>query len=164
MGHGEPVTPIFPHSDYCTGIAGSCAILLALLYRAEKGGSYSIDLALNYYSAWLINSVGTYPNEVFDHVWAENGRPVYHHWHNNVVTLPETLWRLRSGPGGKRIFKPEFFEDRRAPGILGEKKIRCVKPVAEWGDVVKLGFNIGTRGNGIDAPYWPDDLMQERMS
>ncbi|KAK5987469.1 Acetyl-coenzyme A transferase nodX [Cladobotryum mycophilum] len=161
MGHGEPVTPIFPHSDYCTGIAGSCAILLALLRRAEKGGSYCIDLALNYYSTWLIKSVGTYPDEVFDHMWAENGRPIYHHWHNNGVTLPETLWRLRNGPGGKRLFNPEFFEDRSAPGILGEKKIRCVKPVAEWEGVVKLGFNVGTRGNGVDAPCWPDDLSQE---
>jgi crotonobetainyl-CoA:carnitine CoA-transferase CaiB-like acyl-CoA transferase len=66
MGLGEPVTPIFPHGDYCSGITGSISILLALLRRGETGGSFTVDLALNYYNAWLIRSVGTYPSEVFD--------------------------------------------------------------------------------------------------
>ncbi|KAK1238202.1 hypothetical protein MKX08_002781 [Trichoderma sp. CBMAI-0020] len=161
MGIDEPVTPIFPHSDYCTGVAGSCAVLLALLRRAEKGGSYSIDLSLNYYSTWLIRSVGTYPPEVFDKVWAEHGRPVYRHWHNNGVSAPETVKRLKSGPASERILRPEFFEDRRSPSVLGEKMFRAVKGVADWGGVVDLRYNVGTRGNGIDAARWPDDLTQE---
>ena len=99
MGHGDPVTPIYPHCDYCTGIAGSCAVLIALLRRAEKGGSYCIDLALNYYSSWLIKSVGTYPPAVWDKLWAEHGKVVYQYWHNNGITAPEVLQRMRAGPG-----------------------------------------------------------------
>lgn len=166
----EPVTPIFPHSDYCTGIAGSCAIIIALLRRAETGGSYSIDLALNYYSTWLIRSVGTYPLHVWDKLWAEcGGRPVYRHWVNNGITVPKTLGALRSGPGGAILFRDEFFEDRAAPGTLGpNKKIRCVKGVADWnGAAVRLGFNVGTRGNGVDAARWPllpeEDLEMENI-
>ncbi|RSL77688.1 hypothetical protein CEP51_008829 [Fusarium floridanum] len=161
MGHGDPVTPLFPHSDYCTGIAGSCAVLLAILRRAESGGSYCIDLALNYYSAWLIRSVGTYPAEVFAKVWAEHDNAVYQHWHNNGVSVPQVLSRLRSGPASKRLFRPEFFEERVSPSVFGDKKFRCVKGVADWHGVVKLGYNVGTRGNGVDAPKWPEDLMQE---
>ncbi|RFU76509.1 l-carnitine dehydratase [Trichoderma arundinaceum] len=161
MGHDEPVTPIFPHSDYCSGIAGSCAVLLALLRRAEKGGSYSIDLSLNYYSTWLIRSVGTYSSEVFDKVWAEHGRPVYRYWHNNGISAPETVKRLKSGPASKRILRPEFLEDRHSPSVLGEKVFRTVKGVADWGGVVDLRYNVGTRGNGVDAARWPEDLTQE---
>ena len=162
LGHGEPVQPIFQHIDYGTGMSGTCAILIALLRRGEQGGSYTIDLALNYYSTWLINSVGEYPREVFEKVWAENGSPVWHHYHNNALTAPETMKTLRAGKGGKRLFKPEFFEDRSAPGILGKKKFRHIKPIAQWPlDTVQPGYKIGVRGNGVDAPYWPKDFSVE---
>lgn len=74
---GEPVTPVFPNSDYMTGIAGTVAILTALLRRAEKGGSYKVDLALNYYNQWLVESVGEYPTQVWDDVWSRNGKKVF---------------------------------------------------------------------------------------
>lgn len=46
MGHDEAVVPVFPNSDYCTGIAGCTAILQALIRRAEEGGSYGVDASL----------------------------------------------------------------------------------------------------------------------
>jgi crotonobetainyl-CoA:carnitine CoA-transferase CaiB-like acyl-CoA transferase len=165
MGHGEPVQPIFPHSDYCTGISGTCAILVALLRRGEKGGSYAIDLALNYYTTWLVNSVGEYPREVFERVWGEHDNRVWHNWHANSVTGPETVKKLRAGIGGERLFKPEHFEDRSAPGILGKKKFRHIKSVAQWpSGTIEPGFRIGTRGNGVDAAHWPSDLTVEIVS
>lgn len=105
--------------------------------------------------------MGTYSPEVFDKVWAEHGRPVYRYWHNNGVSAPETVKRLKSGPASERILRPEFFEDRRSPSVLGEKLFRAVKGVADWRGVVDLGYNVGTRGNGVDAARWPDDLSQE---
>lgn len=45
MGHDEPVTPVFPNSDFCTGVAGVCAVLNALLRRGEDGGSYRVDVS-----------------------------------------------------------------------------------------------------------------------
>jgi crotonobetainyl-CoA:carnitine CoA-transferase CaiB-like acyl-CoA transferase len=47
MGNDEAVIPVFPNSDYCTGIAGSRAVLQALMEQAEKGGSYLVDTSLN---------------------------------------------------------------------------------------------------------------------
>ena len=165
LGHGEPVTPIFPHADYCTGISGTCAILIALLRRGEQGGSYAVDLALNYYSTWLVNHVGEYPRPVFEKVWDEHERRVWRHYHHNAVTGPETMKKLRVNEGGKRLFKPQFFELRDAPGILGEKKFRQVKPVARWPEgTVQPGYKIGTRGNGVDAARWPADLSVEVVS
>ncbi len=77
LENGEPVTPVFPNSDYMTGIAGTVAILTALLRRAAKGGSYKVDLALNYYNQWLVESVGEYPSQVWDDLWSRNGRKVF---------------------------------------------------------------------------------------
>lgn len=46
MGNDEAVTPVFPNSDYCTGISGCVAVLHALIRRSEEGGSYNIDVSL----------------------------------------------------------------------------------------------------------------------
>jgi hypothetical protein len=165
MGLNEPVTPIFPHSDYCSGITGSIGILLALLRRGEKGGSFTVDLALNYYNAWLIRSVGTYPRDYFDKVWGESDRKVYRHFHNNSITVPEVVGRLKQGPAAKRIFKPEFWVDRPAVATMGpQKKIRVVKGIADWNGAVNLDYNVGTRPNGVDAAKWPEDLSVEVVS
>lgn len=164
MGHDEPVIPIFPHSDYCTGIVGSCAILIALLRWAEKGGSYAVDLALNYYTTWLVESVGEYPRPVFERVWQAHGRRVWRSHNRNLETAMATVENLREGVGGTSLLRPDFFEDRMAPGILGEKKFRHVKSVARWpAGTVEPGFRVGTRGNGVDAARWPEDLSVESV-
>jgi crotonobetainyl-CoA:carnitine CoA-transferase CaiB-like acyl-CoA transferase len=46
MGNDEPVTPVFPNSDFCTGTVGVSAILDALLRRGAEGGSYKVDVRL----------------------------------------------------------------------------------------------------------------------
>lgn len=46
MGNNEAVTPIFPNSDYCTGVAGVCAVLDALIKKSELGGSFTLDVSI----------------------------------------------------------------------------------------------------------------------
>lgn len=77
LKENEAVTPVFPNSDYMTGIAGVTGILSALMQQAEKGGSYKVDVALNYYNQWLADSVGEYPEEIWQDVWKRNGSEVY---------------------------------------------------------------------------------------
>lgn len=45
MGLDEPVTPVFPNSDFCTGVAGVVGVLGALVQRAEKGGGAVVDVS-----------------------------------------------------------------------------------------------------------------------
>ncbi|KPI34741.1 Succinate--hydroxymethylglutarate CoA-transferase [Cyphellophora attinorum] len=157
MGLDEPVTPIFPHSDFATGIAGTCAVLQALIERGEKGGNFLIDTALNYANQWLVKHVGEYPKEVWEDVWAANGKPVFRHWHNTGVILPAHL-KLCAQQG---LFEKRHFEVRKS-GALGGLPMRMVKPVLQYLDGhVELGFNVGTRGNGVDAARWPEDLLNE---
>ncbi|KAJ9635543.1 hypothetical protein H2201_003201 [Coniosporium apollinis] len=156
---GEAVTPVFPNSDYMTGIAGVCGILTALMRRGEKGGSYKVDVALNYYNQWLANSVGEYTGETWETLWGRNGREVFRSYHGMTYTIPRVLDMIQKNSGDV-VFNPKFFEDRdsKALGV----KIRTVKPIINFdGGEIDLGFNVGTRGNGKDQPRWPDDLLSE---
>ena len=45
MGRDEPVTPVFPNSDFCTGTSGVIGVLNALLRRGAEGGSYKVDVS-----------------------------------------------------------------------------------------------------------------------
>lgn len=54
MGNDEPVTPIFPNSDYCTGIIGVAGVLDALVRRASDGGSFRVDVSYPLESSRII--------------------------------------------------------------------------------------------------------------
>ena len=61
------------------------------------------------------------------------------------------------------MFKDEFFEDRESKnrGV----KIRTAKPMIKFPEgEVQLGYNVGTRTNGVDEPRWPEDLSVEVVS
>ena len=114
--------------------------------------------ALNYYSQWLIQSVGEYPPDVWNEVWRKNNSPVFHNYHSMQYTLPVMI-KLLYTHDQQTLLKPEFFESRKSKAIGHE--FTQVRPIAQFGDEVKLEFNVGTRGNGHDQPYWPTDLSVE---
>jgi len=59
-----------------------------------------------------------------------------------------------------KLLAPSYFEDRESKAIGAT--VRTVKPIVKFdNDQVELKYNVGTRGNGKDAPWWPDDLMIE---
>lgn len=61
------------------------------------------------------------------------------------------------------LFNPEFFEIRESKAL--NASVRMVKPVINFAEsTIKLGYNIGTRGNGHDLPRWPEDLMTEELN
>ncbi|KAK2772124.1 putative alpha methylacyl-CoA racemase [Colletotrichum kahawae] len=163
MGHDAAVTPVFPNSDYCTGVCGSAAVLDALVKRSEQGGSYGIDhleqVALNYYSQWLVRSCGTYPEDVWTELWQRHGSPVFRHYHAMSYLLPSVMKLLREHDAAT-LFNPAFFQERHAEAI--NTTFSQVKPIAQFtaGDV-QLGYQVGTRGNGVDCPRWPTSLSVE---
>lgn len=74
-------------------------------------------------------------------------------------TLPRTLGLLKQHDSDS-LLKPEFFEPRESKAV-GTTFIQ-VKPIAQFPNgEVELGYNIGTRGNGVDDPVWPEDLSVE---
>jgi hypothetical protein len=100
-----------------------------------------------------------YPKEVWDDVWQRNGQQVFRHYHNMGYTLPRFMQMLKANAGDV-VLRPEFFETRYS-GAIG-KGVSCPKPVIQYpGGKVELKYNVGTRGNGVDQPRWPEDLMTE---
>jgi hypothetical protein len=76
-----------------------------------------------------------------------------------AYTVPRYLAMIRQHSANK-LLQPSFFEDRQS-GILGID-IRTVKPIIQFQNSdVNLRYNVGTRGNGTDAPQWPEDLSVE---
>lgn len=59
----------------------------------------------------------------------------------------------------KIVMNPSFFEEREAKAI--NSKVVAVKPIVDYSNQIKLGYNVGTRGNGKDKPMWPSDLTVE---
>lgn len=76
------------------------------------------------------------------------------------VTLFHVFKKLTENPLGARIFNPDFFELRENKAI--GFPIRTVKPILDFpGGIVELGYNMGSRGNGVDEARWPKDLLTE---
>lgn len=74
------------------------------------------------------------------------------------VTLPAYIEMLKKN--GPNVFNPDFFElrDSKALGI----NLRVVKPVLNFPDGrIRPGYNVGTRGNGVDDAKWPNNLLEE---
>lgn len=70
------------------------------------------------------------------------------------------MMKLLHAHDEEALFRPEFFEEveTKALGIT----LVQVGPVARWEEgKVELRYNVGTRGNGVDAPRWPEDLSVE---
>jgi hypothetical protein len=113
---------------------------------------------------WLINSVGTYPEPVWQAIRDRMGRPVWRHTDSMGETLPAMFALLRKHAGDV-LFQDAFFVERPAPALKGgDVVIRSVRPVCKWTDEAKgvqPGFNVSTRGNGVDAARWPEDLMTQ---
>jgi len=58
------------------------------------------------------------------------------------------------------IFNPAFFENRENKAI--GYPVHTVKPILRFPQgFVKPGYNIGSRGNGVDKAEWPEDLLTE---
>lgn len=65
--------------------------------------------------------------------------------------------------GDKGFLREEFFQTIHS-GALGVD-IRCVGPFMTFPNgEIKLGYNVGTRGNGLDKARWPADLATEVLT
>ncbi|KAF9057038.1 hypothetical protein BJ165DRAFT_3656 [Panaeolus papilionaceus] len=175
LGAEGPVSPKFPHADYSTGVAGATGMLHAITQRAEKGGSFVVDVALNYYSQWLINACSVYPPDIWESLRTSYPGLQFNFSDSMVFDMATTAIRAMSeysdsrntapvpemnSKGNDSIFREEFFEVRENKAI--GKSAKAVKTVLNFvNGTVKPGYNVGFRGNGVDKARWPKDLMTE---
>jgi hypothetical protein len=151
VGVEEPITPVFPNSDFCTGTAGAIAVLQALIEKSQKGGSYVIDCALNYYSQWLVDKVGTYSDDMWKTLWETNGKLSPRHYFTMLQLLPMYIGVLKKN--APNMWNPSFFELR--PIVDSSIQFKTVKSVHQFDGETKPGFDVPVRGNGRDPAAWP---------
>ncbi|KAI9307182.1 putative L-carnitine dehydratase [Cunninghamella echinulata] len=158
----EAIIPVIANSDYCTGSAGATAVIQAIIERSKKGGSYVIDVALNYYSMWLVDHIGTYDNDVWFDLWKQTGQPKLRHYHHMRYSL--ALYGPLLKKYSPQLWNPNHFEKRSILNDNDEVKLYTLKPVVQFSDQVKPQFTISTRSNGSDAPFWPKDLTTNQIT
>ncbi|XP_014550306.1 hypothetical protein COCVIDRAFT_43128 [Bipolaris victoriae FI3] len=131
------------------GVIGCTAVIQALTERGAQGGSYVVvDIALNHHNSWLADICGEYPKPVWEDVWTRNGRHVFRHYEIMNVTVPAYLGMIKRHSYDV-LFLPEFFERRLSKALNIE--VQVVKPVVQYPTgSIELGYNVGTRGNGVD--------------
>jgi hypothetical protein len=151
VGVEEPITPVFPNSDFCTGTAGATAVIQALIEKSQKGGSYVIDCALNYYSQWLVDKVGTYSDDMWKTLWETNGKLSPRHYYTMLQLLPMYIGVLKKN--APNMWNPRFFELR--PIVDSSIQFKTVKSVHQFDGETKPGFDVPVRGNGRDPAAWP---------
>ncbi|TLS21649.1 uncharacterized protein PpBr36_09591 [Pyricularia pennisetigena] len=127
------------------------------LTKKKKRSAMRPQLALNYYSRWLLSSVGTYPQHVWEDLRRRSGIPQFEHHHSMEHTIPTVFpWLLRSGILSKSEFYTEYYAKNLA------QTVRIVAPVLFYpGGEVEPGYQVGTRTNGVDMAKWPEDLGVE---
>jgi hypothetical protein len=93
---------------------------------------------------------------VWQVLWRSYGSPVFRHDDGMLVMLFQVMQKLSE----QGAFPSEFFENRWCANL--NLYVRTVKPILQFANgVVKPGFRIGTRGNGVDKPQWPDNLSNQ---
>lgn len=114
------------------------------------------QVALSSYSQWLARSCGTYREDVWTELWQRHGSSVFRHDHAMSYLLPSVM-KLHREHDAATLFN---FEDRHAEVIT--TTFSQVKPIAQFTTGgVHLGYQVGTRGNGVDCPRWPTSLSVE---
>ena len=82
--------------------------------------------------------------------------------YNNPQSTASRVLASLEKERGEVLFNPAFFETLESQAL--KAKVRMVKPVIDFQTSgIRLGYNVGTRGNGHDSPRWPEDLMQEEI-
>ena len=86
---------------------------------------------------------------------ANHGNPVFRHYHNMGYTIPALIGMIHG-----QLFKPDFFTRYRIKHL--DVDVQIVKPILKWtGGEVQPGYQVSTRGNGVDQARWPEDLGVE---
>ena len=112
-------------------------------------------MALDYYNNWLTSNVGTYPDNVWKKLHAHYGSPVFRHDDHMLALIGKVTALLKQY--SPNLFDPQFFEIRSCDNL--GINMRTVKPVIKFDDIVKPGFSLGTRGNGVDEARWPEEYV-----
>ncbi|KAH0044196.1 hypothetical protein KCU78_g456, partial [Aureobasidium melanogenum] len=150
LGLEEAVVPLFPNSDYQTGLIGAAAVLQALLQRVNEDRTFDIDVSLTQYNIWFYR-LGLY-DEVQQQALLEQDPDFAPRSKDDmgdlVAKTHASLTKVR-----KDFVKPEYYWDMSGKDWGLDKGMKVLKPAFLFSQT-RLGYNEPSGRRGRSEPKW----------
>ncbi|KAG9958767.1 hypothetical protein KCU61_g8062, partial [Aureobasidium melanogenum] len=150
LGLEEAVVPLFPNSDYQTGLIGAAAVLQALLQRANEDRTFDIDVSLTQYNIWFYRS-GLYDKEQQQALLEQDPDFAPRSKDDMGDLVAKTHASLTKVH--KDFVKPEYYWDMSGKGWGLDKDMKVLKPAFSFSQT-RLGYNEPSGCRGRSEPKW----------
>ncbi|KAG5775510.1 hypothetical protein H9Q73_010827 [Fusarium xylarioides] len=151
LGLDEAVVPLFPNSDYQTGLVGAAAAIQALLARTQENVTFDIDISLTQYNIWYYR-LGSYSED--QQKALRNRDPQFSPRHYDdmsaiVGKTHQSLQKIRP-----EIFKhPEYFWDMSGKEYRLDEDFKVLAPAFKF-EKSSIGWDVSTGRRGRSKAEW----------
>ncbi|KAF5567534.1 acyl transferase carnitine dehydratase [Fusarium phyllophilum] len=151
LGLDEAVVPLFPNSDYQTGLVGAAAAIQALLARTQEEVTFDIDISLTQYNIWYYR-LGSYSED--QQKALRNRDPQFSPRHYDdmsalVGKTHQSLQKIRP-----EIFKhPEYFWDMSGKEYGLDEDFKVLAPAFRF-EKSSIGWDVPTGRRGRSKAEW----------
>ncbi|KAF4952461.1 hypothetical protein FGADI_6695 [Fusarium gaditjirri] len=151
LGLDEAVVPLFPNSDYQTGLVGAAAAIQALLARTKEDVTFDIDISLTQYNIWYYR-LGLYSEDQQKTLRSRDLQFSPRHYDGMSALVGKThqsLQKIRP-----EMFKhPEYFWDMSGKeyGLDGDFKV--LAPAFKF-EKSSIGWKVPTGRRGRSKAEW----------
>ncbi|RBR12672.1 hypothetical protein FVER53590_03421 [Fusarium verticillioides] len=151
LGLDEAVVPLFPNSDYQTGLVGAAAAIQALLARTQEDVTFDIDISLTQYNIWYYR-LGSYSEDQKKAL--RNRDPQFSpRYYDDMSALVgkthQSLQKIRP-----EIFKhPEYFWDMSGKEYGLDEDFKVLAPAFKF-EKSRIGWSVPTGRRGRSKAEW----------
>ncbi|KAF5684086.1 acyl-CoA transferase carnitine dehydratase [Fusarium denticulatum] len=151
LGLDEAVVPLFPNSDYQTGLVGAAAAIQALLARTQEDVTFDIDISLTQYNIWYYR-LGSYSED--QQKALRNRDPQFSPRHYDdmsalVGKTHQSLQKIRP-----EIFKHhEYFWDMSGKEYGLDEDFKVLAPAFKF-EKSSIGWDVPTGRRGRSNAEW----------
>ncbi|RKK98022.1 hypothetical protein BFJ68_g13780 [Fusarium oxysporum] len=151
LGLDEAVVPLFPNSDYQTGLVGAAAAVQALLARTKEDVTFDIDISLTQYNIWYYR-LGLYSEDQQKTLRSRDLQFNPRHYDDMSALVGKThqsLQKIRP-----EMFKhPEYFWDMSGKEYGLDGDFKMLAPAFKF-DKSSIGWKVPTGRRGRSKAEW----------
>ncbi|KAF5615604.1 acyl transferase carnitine dehydratase [Fusarium tjaetaba] len=151
LGLDEAVVPLFPNSDYQTGLVGAAAAIQALLARTQEDVTFDIDISLTQYNIWYYR-LGSYSED--QQKALRNRDPQFSPRHYDdmsslVGKTHQSLQKIRP----EIVKHPEYFWDMSGKEYGLDEDFKVLAPAFKF-EKSSIGWDVPTGRRGRSKAEW----------
>ncbi|KAG7414092.1 Succinate--hydroxymethylglutarate CoA-transferase [Fusarium oxysporum f. sp. rapae] len=151
LGLDEAVVPLFPNSDYQTGLVGAAAAVQALLARTKEDVTFDIDISLTQYNIWYYR-LGMYSEDQQKTLRSRDLQFNPRHYDDMGALVGKThqsLQKIRP-----EMFKhPEYFWDMSGKEYGLDEDFKVLAPAFKF-EKSRIGWKVPTGRRGRSKTEW----------